>query len=147
MKMTAKDLLENHKVYKMKLLYLEQAECDDDELLARALKRTPYDGMPRTSSLSNPTEKIALELAEQHKEYAQKRKKLEQYILLYEALFATFDEKGKWFIHQHYNEKKSLRTLITQPNSLFLDYNYSSIWRYKKKLLEDAEKTLCLDEI
>ena len=117
---------------------------DAAEIEALALARPPLDGMPHTPTQGSPTERVVLQRAEQEKQ-ADMRQKLQKYLWyqqLYDAILKTFTPKEQWFVEYHYNQRYTLIALTQLDDSPFKDYDRTTVWKYKKRLLSKADAIL-----
>ncbi len=117
---------------------------DAAEIEALALARPPLDGMPHTPTQGSPTERVVLQRAEQEKQ-ADMRQTLQKYLWyqqLYDVLLKTFTPKEQWFIEYHYNQRYTLIALTQLDDSPFKDYDRTTVWKYKKRLLSKADAIL-----
>ena len=100
--------------------------------------------MPHTPTQGSPTERVVLQRAEQEKQEEMHRK-LQKYLWyqqLYDALLKTFTPKEQWFIEYHYNQRYTLIALTQLDDSPFKDYDRTTVWKYKKRLLSKADAIL-----
>ena len=115
---------------------------DAAEIEGLALARPPLDGIPHTPTQGSPTERVVLQRAEQEKQ-ADMRQTLQKYLWyqqLYDVLLKTFTPKEQWFIEYHYNQRYTLIALTQLDDSPFKDYDRTTVWKYKKRLLS---KVIC----
>ena len=64
------------------------------------------------------------------------------YQQLYDALLKTFTPKEQWFVEYHYNQRYTLIALTQLDDSPFKDYDRTTVWKYKKRLLSKADAIL-----
>ena len=117
---------------------------DAAEIEGLALAHPPLDDMPHTLTQGSPTERVVLQRAEQEKQ-ADMRQKLQKYLWyqqLYDALLKTFTPKEQWFVEYHYNQRYTLIALTQLDDSPFKDYDRTTVWKYKKRLLSKADAIL-----
>lgn len=119
----------------------------DDEVEALSLSRAPISDMPRHSSQSNPTERIAgrMEYILSGKELESKKRKLhevEEKLQLYDAMMLLFNKKERWFIEHFFHEKQTMVQMIEVAGSPFYGYDRTTVWRFKKRLLSKADQVL-----
>ena len=154
MPITADWLFQNHTAQQVTIQLLVRAlsstettsiNLDDAaEIEALALARPPLDGMPHTPTQGSPTERVVLQRAEQEKQ-ADIRQKLQKYLWyqqLYDALLKTFTPKEQWFVEYHYNQRYTLIALTQLDDSPFKDYDRTTVWKYKTRLLSKADAIL-----
>ena len=154
MPITADWLFQNHTAQQVTIQLLARALSstedagpnlnDAAEIEALALARPPLDGMPHTPTQGSPTERVVLQRAEQEKQEAL-RQKLQKYLWyqqLYDALLKTFTLKEQWFVEYHYNQRYTLIALTQLDDSPFKDYDRTTVWKYKKRLLSKADAIL-----
>lgn len=154
MPITADWLFQNHTAQQVTIQLLARAlsssedigpNLDDAaEIEGLALAHPPLDGMPHTLTQSSPTERVVLQHAEQGKQ-ADMRQKLQKYLWyqqLYDALLQTFTPKEQWFVEYHYNQRYTLIALTQLDDSPFKDYDRTTVWKYKKRLLSKADAIL-----
>ena len=154
MPITADWLFQNHTAQQVTIQLLAHAlssaetisiNLDDAaEIEALVLARPPLDGMPHTPTQGSSTERVVLQHAEQEKQ-ADMRQTLQKYLWyqhLYDALLKTFTPKEQWFIEYHYNQRYTLITLTQLDDSPFKDYDRTTVWKYKKRLLSKADAIL-----
>ena len=154
MPITADWLFQNHTAQQVTIQLLARALSstedagpnlnDAAEIEALALARPPLDGMPHTPTQGSSTERVVLQHAEQEKQ-ADMRQTLQKYLWyqhLYDALLKTFTPKEQWFIEYHYNQRYTLITLTQLDDSPFKDYDRTTVWKYKKRLLSKADAIL-----
>ena len=154
MPITADWLFQNHTAQQVTIQLLARAlsstettsiNLDDAaEIEALVLARPPLDGMPHTPTQGSPTERVVLQRVEQEKQEAM-RQKLQKYLWyqqLYDALLKTFTLKEQWFVEYHYNQRYTLIALTQLDDSPFKDYDRTTVWKYKKRLLSKADAIL-----
>ena len=154
MPITADWLFQNHTAQQVTIQLLAHALSstetisitldDAAEIEGLALARPPLDGMPHTPTQGSPTERVVLQRAEQEKQ-ADMRHKLQKYLWyqqLYDALLQTFNPKEQWFVEYHYNQRYTLIALTQLDDSPFKDYDRTTVWKYKKRLLSKADAIL-----
>ena len=154
MPITADWLFQNHTAQQVTIQLLAHAlsstettsiNLDDAaEIEALALARPPLDGMPHTLTQGSHTERVVLQRAEQEKQ-ADMRQKLQKYLWyqqLYDALLQTFTPKEQWFVEYHYNQRYTLIALTQLDDRPFKDYDRTTVWKYKKRLLSKADAIL-----
>ena len=154
MPITADWLFQNHTAQQVTIQLLARALSstetinitldDAAEIDALALARPPLDGMPHTLTQGSPTERVVLQRAEQEKQ-ADIRQKFQKYLWyqqLYDALLKTFTPKEQWFVEYHYNQRYTLIALTLLDDSPFKDYDRTTVWKYKKRLLSKADAIL-----
>ena len=154
MPITADWLFQNHTAQQVTIQLLARALSNTEdagpnlndaaEIEALALARPPLDGMPHTLTQGSPTERVVLQRAEQEKQ-ADMRHKLQKYLWyqqLYDALLKTFTPKEQWFVEYHYNQRYTLIALTQLDDSPFKDYDRTTVWKYKKRLLSKADAIL-----
>ena len=154
MPITADWLFQNHTAQQVTIQLLVRAlsstettsiNLDDAaEIEALVLARPPLDGMPHTPMQSSPTERVVLQHAEQEKQ-ADMRQTLQKYLWyqqLHDALLKTFTPKEQWFVEYHYNQRYTLIALTQLDDSPFKDYDRTTVWKYKKRLLSKADAIL-----
>ena len=153
MPITADWLFQNHTAQQVTIQLLARAlsstetisiNLDDAaEIEGLALARPPLD-MPHTPTQSSPTERVVLQRAKQEKQ-EDMRQKLQKYLWyqqLYDALLKTFTPKEQWFVEYHYNQRYTLIALTQLDDSPFKDYDRTTVWKYKKRLLSKADAIL-----
>ena len=154
MPITADWLFQNHTAQQVTIQLLVRALSstedagpnlnDAAEIEGLALARPPLDGMPHTPTQGSPTERVVLQRVEQEKQEAM-RQKLQKYLWyqqLYDALLKTFTLKEQWFVEYHYNQRYTLIALTQLDDSPFKDYDRTTVWKYKKRLLSKADAIL-----
>lgn len=122
-------------------------EKPDEEIEALSLCRAPLSDMPRPSTSSSPTERVAerMEIVRSGKEIAAKRRKLHEVELclqLYDSILPLFTEKEQWFIEHFFLQKQSMVQIVKVAGSPFEGYDRTTVWRFKKRLLEKADRVL-----
>lgn len=129
-------------------LYRNQCLLDEGrEIEALSLSRMPLTDLPRMRSGKSPTERIADRLIaiQDGRDIAEKKRQLAtviQYLHLYDTIITVFTEREKWFVEEFFVQKKTMTVLINSPDSPFFGYDRSSVWRFKKRLLEKADSIL-----
>lgn len=156
---SAQKLFEDHTAHVVLLQLLEASiteteflmkQCnqnEDAEIEALSLSRLPLSVMPRAKSGVSPTERVANQLRalKSGRVIAEKESQLHTvlyFLQLYETLMKLFTEREKWFIEQYYNHNLTITQLTEQKGSPFYQYDRSSVWRFKRRLLKKADTML-----
>lgn len=123
----------------------------DMEIEAQGLRRAPLSDLPKrsTGNMQSPTERIVehiedIVLGKRVAAIERKLHETERLIHLFDAILPLFSEKEQWFIENYFLRNQLMTQIIENVDSPFYGYDRTTVWRYKKRLLEKAERVLAI---